>query len=243
MAHVAKLGHLFKLLDDEMKQNPMVEMATITLLSRVKNNEKYAKEFCESVERLLPLTQDSISDFAKINAAKRSSIIRSNITSFLEAKPASKILVLGAGFSTYFFETPSSYAKWANLDLPDIINIRNESSLIQKGNAYYYNFPIDLSLDDLTTLSINHSYGKVLEADLVIAEGVLMYLTKEQARKIVALPWKNLIFDVLGFNRNPPLGPFHKWVYEENEWNLNIKDKWNYDGPNRDSWLYFVQNR
>jgi hypothetical protein len=223
-----------------MNNSDAIEMALMTLESRAKADEPFSSIFKEDLKGNCDFT--SLKNHKSDGAINRSNYIRTFIKNELYKKPCSKIATFGCGFSSYYFETGAFFSKWCNTDIKEVIDLRNKTSLVTRGGHRYYNIPFDLNIDNPETLVVNNEYGNLLDADIALFEGVLMYIDKDRAKYFVSLPWKCLIFDVLGNKRQKPLGPFHKWQHEFNEWGLNIEQKYNFDGPEIDSWLYVVRN-
>ena len=171
---------------------------------------------------------------------KRTEYINHYISRQFELKPNLSVLTIGCGFNTYFEDLPHQpCARWVDSDLNSVTTLR----YTHWGESHDPSLSHHLVSIDLNALgSMAYLTSMANKVDVLLAEGVLMYLSKERAKQVLDLPWKNVVFDVLGSKRKVPMGKNHLWTYQENEWNLNVIDKYNFDGPDRDSTIFTVNN-
>lgn len=165
---------------------------------------------------------------------KRANFIKKVIDSVLAKKPNAIIFTIGCGFSTYYQELVNPQCYWMDTDLVENTRLKSEYF---KNTKNYKCFPLDANKLKISDKELN-SYGVIFSQapDLIIMEGVLMYLDKEKAKDLLTSHNIPTVFDVLGHWRNKPLGEWHKWQYKYNEFNLNITDAKMFD--NADSWIY-----
>lgn len=172
---------------------------------------------------------------------KRTEYIQNFLTQKFTEKPDLKVVQVGCGFSTYYYDLPHSpTVKWINSDLSSVTMIRY-THWDEQFDPTLNNHLITLDLNE--DIAIDYLASLAKTADVLLAEGVLMYVPKERAKEIVSMGWKNIVFDVLGSNRQIPLGKNHLWTYTENEWDLNITNKMNFDGDKKDSWIYTLKGK
>lgn len=170
---------------------------------------------------------------------KRTEYINHFLSNQFEKKPNSSILTIGSGFNTYFDDTPHDpKARWVDSDLNSVTTLR----YTHWGESHDPHLPHHLVSVDLNAIgSMAFLQSMAQKVDVLLAEGVLMYIPKERAKAILDLGWKTVVFDVLGSNRKTPVGKNHLWQYANNEWNLKTEDRYNFDGKDRDSWIYTVR--
>jgi O-methyltransferase involved in polyketide biosynthesis len=167
---------------------------------------------------------------------KRTEYINHFLSNEFSRKPDLRVLTVGCGFNTYYDDVPHApNAKWVDSDLNSVTTLR----YTHWGESHDPTKPHHLVSIDLNALgSMAYLESMANTVDVLLAEGVLMYIPKERARQVLELPWKNMVFDVLGANRKIPMGKNHLWKYEYNEWLLPIDDRYQFDGRDRDSWIY-----
>jgi len=73
-----------------------------------------------------------------------------------------------------------------------------------------------------------------------VAEGCLVYLTLEEAKKLVK---GHCIFDVFTLNRKQKLGSLQRWLYDPVEWDFDVLQSWVYDreDPEREALVLEVE--
>ena len=111
-------------------------------------------------------------------AAVRAKQLDRWVTEFLRANPAATVVHLGCGLDSRALRVSGAEAtRWFDLDLPDVIELRTR---IYPGRAGYHT--IASPVMDLEWL-------RRVPADpptLLVAEGLFMYLTDDELRRLVA---------------------------------------------------------
>lgn len=206
-----------------------------TLYSRAQDGSKESK-------KLIDWLKTKGFDFSKCEytpaATKRANFIRKVIKQVLDKKPNAVILTIGCGFTTYYQELVNPKCYWMDTDLVEITRLKSEYFKNPTAYSNYKCFPLDANKLTFTENGPSY-YGVVFSKvpDLLILEGIIMYLDKEKAKKLITGHNIPCVFDVLGGFRDKPLGEFHKWLYKYNEWNLKFTDGKLFDLS--DSWIYF----
>jgi methyltransferase (TIGR00027 family) len=114
---------------------------------------------------------------------------------FLARHPHSTIVNIGCGLDTRFFRVGNGTEQWYQLDFPEVIALRRR--LIDEPPRCHL---IASSVLDFACMDV---LGKPNITDLLfLAEGVLMYLTEKDVKKIVStlarkFPGATLIFDAV----------------------------------------------
>lgn len=126
------------------------------------------------------------------------------ICSYISTHPDAVIINIGAGLDTRFFRVDNGRIHWFELDLPEIIHLRKQ--LFSEMNRYK---TIASSAADPTwACSITPGDRPVL----IIAEGVLMILSKDDVQQFFSIidsnfPRAELLFETIGplpkFFKNP----------------------------------------
>ncbi len=216
------------------------DMAFGTLVSRSKFYKN--KKVTNLVEELKSIGQiDKFYDeHFTPGVIKRTEYINHYLSRQFDTKPNLSVLAIGAGFNTYYDDLAHSpCTKWVDSDLSSVTTLR----YTHWGESHDPSVNHCLVPLDLTALgSMPYLTSMANKVDVLLAEGVLMYIPKKRAKEILSLPWKNIVFDVLGSKRSTPLGKNHLWTYQENEWDLNIRDRYEFDGRERNSIIYTVSN-
>lgn len=219
-----------------MKLTSLPEQALGTLFSRAAiGNEEAIK----LRDKLVALGVPEQFEYAH-GAVYRYNLIKQIVSEALSNNPKAKVLSLGAGFSTYYQEVGTKDCHWYEVDLPETIKIKRE---FFPETTHYTLIGADLNQTEVynDVFSFNNFRTNIIDPDLVIAEGVIMYLEKDKAKEFLIRQNAHTLVDVLGSNRKAPLGPYHKWLYELNEWDLNISNAWLFD--KKDSWLYQLNKK
>lgn len=152
--------------------------------------DRKAQEILERVEY----------DFARLNVPRKTVItlcIRANkidayTREFLASHPRSVVIHLGCGLDSRCIRVHAGDVDWYDLDMPDVIDLRR--TFYEKTARYHL---IPSSVTDLGWIDRIAARGRPV---LVIAEGLLMYLTEEEVRALIlalkkAFPGCGLVFD------------------------------------------------
>ncbi len=126
-------------------------------------------------------------DFDKFSHAKSSQVgcclqelIFDNwVRQFLEQNPQATIIEIGAGLNTRFERVDNGQVYWFDLDLPDVIEIRQP--FFQSSNRRQFIAASALDTDWIAQVKATSNAPY-----LFIGEGVLMYLSEAQVKKLFA---------------------------------------------------------
>lgn len=115
---------------------------------------------------------------------------------FLSEHPNSVVLQLGCGLDSRFWRVDDGRVTWYDLDMPPVIELRRQ--FFTESERYHV---IAASVTDMEWMDTVTSSGRSV---LVLAEGLLMYLSEADVRRLVlrlreTFPGCRLIADV--FNR------------------------------------------
>jgi O-methyltransferase involved in polyketide biosynthesis len=124
------------------------------------------------------------------------------VTAFLSRYPNALIVNLGAGLCTRFFRVNNDKAHWYDVDLPEVIDLKQR--LIPEGDRYHY---ISCSILDFEW--INRIPFLPQQPLLIIMEGVSMYLTEAENQSLIReisdrLAPARMILDLLGSKAKHP---------------------------------------
>src|SRR5204862_3206294 len=110
------------------------------------------------------------------------------------------IVNLAAGLDTraYRMQLPKTL-KWIDVDLPEMINYKNEILKDEKPTCAYRSIALDLA-DRNSRLELFQQLNNEYKKTLVITEGLMIYLTYEQASE--------LSIDLSAQNH------FHRWFFD-----------------------------
>ncbi|HEX3013658.1 MAG TPA: class I SAM-dependent methyltransferase [Methanobacterium sp.] len=112
----------------------------------------------------------------QVSVAVRTEILDRAVKSFIDKYPAAAIINIGCGLDTRFLRVDNGKILWYDLDLPEVISIRkqffheNERQRMIAKSVFDYSW-----IDDINTR----------EHVLIIAEGILMYLTEQEVKNIM----------------------------------------------------------
>lgn len=203
-------------------------------------------------------------NFKDSTAWDRYCLILTKVMRYVRDKPDATILCLGSGMSFYKEEPELAghTGQWFDIDLPEVMegrrlfpeaytksrNISANAAQITRdsGNSGYY---VINPLEPHRVLSDSSTKGSAglirIRPDLVIAEGLLMYLPEMVAQRLLG---KHTIFDVMGSKRMKRQ-PTHRWFYDRDldrenifDTDLKIKSRVLFTEPDRDQWLLEVIN-
>lgn len=97
---------------------------------------------------------------------------------FIERNPSGTIINLGCGFDTRFWRIRSEKYRYIELDLPEVMSLK--TSLLEGQINYEC-----LGVSALDTAWIDEVTKKGNENFLILAEGLFMYLQKEEVVKLI----------------------------------------------------------
>ena len=91
-------------------------------------------------------------------------------------------LAAGLDARAYRMQLPKNL-KWVDVDLPGMINYKNEILQHEKPNCEYRSFALDLA-DRKARLELFQQLDRACKKALVVTEGLIIYLTSEQAAEL-----------------------------------------------------------
>ena len=187
----------------KIEKNTVQETLIIPLYARKKCSELYpnlyrdetALRLVDSVEYdfsgLEQKSRSLMRRFGFLEVAMRQYDLASEVRDYLKTHPTAAVVNLGCGLDSTGRQCDNGLCKLYNLDLPDVIKVRNE--LLPAGEREE-NLPCDLN-DTAWFEQIDASGGAVF-----FASGVFYYFLKEQVTALVlamakAFPGGVLVFD------------------------------------------------
>lgn len=189
-----------------IEKNTVQETLVIPVYARKMCSELYPRLFCdesakELCERLdydfsgLEKGSESLMQrFGFLEVAMRQNDLATEVRDYLKSHPTAAVVNLGCGLDATGRAVDNGKCRIYNLDLPDVIAVRNE--LLPAGEREEN---IGCDLNDRTWFEkIDASGGAVF-----FAAGVFYYFTKEKVRSLVcamadAFPGGRLVFDAAG---------------------------------------------
>lgn len=202
---------------------PLIGRATNNLL-----NDSEARQimgiYKSQLEPYFKFCKEKYSDIWAARALFFDTEIRQTLTK----NPQASIINLGAGLDTTFYRVNNGQINWIDLDLPEVINIRQE---LLTRNPQVTN--ITCSILDFTWLD------KVVSLDIVIAGGVLFYFTTAEVEEILTkitnkFPNAIILFDTISSRQK------QKTIKRLKKMNLSVSIGWAIDRENE---VKFVSNR
>lgn len=111
----------------------------------------------------------------------RGAIIDVYVKDFLNVNPDGLVVYLGCGLDSRFFRMDNGSVHWYDLDFPEVIDLKTK---LYDENQHY-----TLIASSVTDFSW---FNKIRERDLnrptlIIAEGLLMYLSEEQVKELILM--------------------------------------------------------
>ena len=175
--------------DKKISLGEVQETLLIPLYLRAKNtksenpniNDQEAVKLCDSIDY----------DFSKFDSAKgsyygvvsRTIILDREVQNYINKHPDCVIVNIGCGLCTRNLRLDLKQAKWYNLDLEDVIELR-EKYLTPKENC----FNVTASLLDDSWPTLVDSGDKNV---LLVIEGVLMYFSEEEVKQFIQIVKKH----------------------------------------------------
>lgn len=114
---------------------------------------------------------------------------------FLQQNPKGKVINIGAGLDTRFTRVDNGELKWFDLDMPEVIKLREKFFSESDRVKFISKSVLDSSWVDDIGISPE-------EPVLIIAEGILMYLKEEDVKRVFSIlagsfPGAEMYFDVV----------------------------------------------
>ena len=193
--------------DDSMKyhieNNTVQETLIIPLFGRLVCSEHFpelfsdpqAKRICESLDYDFGEKRKKMESpaglFGALEVAQRQYDLRCEVEMYLRNHPKASVVNLGCGLDDTFSKVDNGQCKGYNLDLPDVIKVRNE--LLPAGEREQ-NIACDLN-DHSWMENIDGSQGAVF-----FAAGVFYYFRTEDVKRLFATMAKRFPGSVLAFD-------------------------------------------
>jgi O-methyltransferase involved in polyketide biosynthesis len=112
----------------------------------------------------------------QVSIAVRTEILDNATKDFIDKYPTATIINIGCGLDTRFLKVDNGKICWYDLDLPEVISIRKQFFSESERHKMIAKSVFDYSwIDDINTN----------EHVLIIAEGILMYLTEQEVEDIM----------------------------------------------------------
>jgi len=186
------------------------KLSLIPLYTKAKMNDFYSKVLVDNLRREYNITVNYEAAFDR-GCLKRGAIFDYLVSRWIVSNPEGRILNIGCGFCTRFWRLDNGSIYWIDSDFSnDILEVKKET------------FPKTKRYETIAYDLRNSFHDIGVKYDLVIAEGVLMYLPENRAKHIVSK--RSVIFDAADPASNPG-GP-KLWSYEEENWkNMNISER------------------
>lgn len=169
----------------KIKLDGVMETLLITLNFKAKDcsstnpilNDKKAQEICSKIDY----------DFSKFDKAwmsyygtlSRAYIMDEEIKKFINKNPDCVVVYIGVGLDSRFERVDNGKITWYNLDLPEVIENRK---IFFKENDRVKNISKSVFESDWTKEVVTD--GKEL---LIISEGVLMFFTEDEVKKVLEI--------------------------------------------------------
>ena len=113
----------------------------------------------------------------QVSVAVRTEILDKTTKSFIDEYPTATIVNIGCGLDTRFLRVDNGKIYWYDMDLPEVISIRKQFFQESERHKMIAKSVFDYSwIDDINAN----------EHVLIIAEGILMYLTEQEVKDIMS---------------------------------------------------------
>ena len=186
-----------------IEKNTVQETLIIPLYGRKVCSERFPQLFSDpEAERLCAMLDYDFAEkgkkmesaaglFGALEVAQRQYDIGCEVKAYLQAHPKAAVVNLGCGLDDTFHKCDNGICKGYNIDMPDVIAVRNE--LIPAGDREK-NLGFDLN-DDAWMMEINASEGAVF-----YATGVFYYFKTEDVKALFQKMGKHFPGAVLAFD-------------------------------------------
>lgn len=160
-----------------------------TLYARAKESQKeqhkiYDKKAIEIVSNLDYDFSNADKDFAMSSGViSRTIILDKLVKKYIEKNPNALVINIACGMDTRFYRVDNGKVSWYNIDLPVTIDVRKKF-LEENGRV---SMIAKSAMDETWADDIPKTNSPVL----VIIEGLLMYLTEKDVKKILSIIEKN----------------------------------------------------
>lgn len=186
--------------------------------------DKKAVEIVSKIDYDFSTIAKNISWVSQLAWVARSLHVDTVIRNFINANPNGTIVNIGCGLDTTFERIDNGKITFFNLDLPDVINLRNQ--FISKNSRH-----ITISGSFLETSWFDQMRNK--ENVLFIAAGVFYYFTENQIKDFFISLANNFNRSEMCFDNASPLGVkvANKRVIKDGGMNESAMLKWGLKSP------------
>ena len=156
-----------------------------TLFARAAYSQKTEHKFYD--KKAIEIVKQLDYDFSKAEkdvvmssgVIARTILLDRLVGAFLEENPDAAVVNIACGLDTRVYRLDNGQVRWYNLDLPDVIDIRR-CFLDEQGRI---SMIAKSAMDESWASEIENPTGRVL----VVIEGLVMYLTEMDVRKILSI--------------------------------------------------------
>jgi O-methyltransferase involved in polyketide biosynthesis len=181
---------------EKIRLTPEQETLLITLYSKAIGcpdslfTDEKSREILEQID--YDFSQLKVPVGTRLTVCIRAKKIDDYVMDFLAYHPKGLVLHLGCGLDNRYTRVDNGDVEWYDLDQQEVIDLRK--NFYEETNRYHM---IASSVTDLRWLETIPSRGRAV---MVIAEGLMMYLTEEEVRSLILKLKENyteatLVFD------------------------------------------------
>ena len=191
-----------------IEKNTVQETLVIPLFGRVVCSERFpalfsdpeAKRICDSLDYDFEAKRKKMESpaglFGALEVAQRQYDLLCEVKAYLETNPKAAVVNLGCGLDDTFSRSDNGLCRGFNLDLPDVIAVRNE---LLPAREREENVPCDLN--DFSWMDrIDPSREISREGAVFFAAGVFYYFRTEDIKKLFAAMAERFPGAVLAFD-------------------------------------------
>lgn len=160
----------------DVQETALIPLAVRAVESKRKNARIYDKKAVEITDSLSVDTKKYDRFFSHEGVVARTIILDREVKKLLKKYPHAVCVNIGCGLDNRFSRVDNGTVQWFNVDLPDSIEVRKK---VFTETAREHMLASDILADGWTE---NLPKGKVT---IIIAEGLLMYFSEEQVKKIL----------------------------------------------------------
>ena len=161
----------------------------ITMMARAREtmrqngvvHDENAVEMYEKIKDIFPTDKGDWK--SETGVVVRTVILDDYIKSFISKNPNAVCINIGAGLDTRFFRVNNGKIKWYDIDLPEVIEVREK---LVPQNPQKQSIGCDM-LDESWTEKIDTEGRPVL----IVMEGLLMYFKEEDVKKVLDIMQRN----------------------------------------------------
>ena len=181
---------------EKIRLTPEQETLLITLYSKALGcpdslfTDEKSLEILEQID--YDFTQLNVPVGTRLTVCIRAKKIDDYVMDFLADHPNALVLHLGCGLDSRYARVDNGEVEWYDLDMPEVIGLRK--NFFEETDRYHM---VSSSVTDLRWVEAIPAQNRAV---LVIAEGLMMYLTEEEARSLILklkekFPGSEFVFD------------------------------------------------